>query len=116
MERKKWVDIKNKILGKEYDLSIVSAKDDLMKKLNSVYRNKYKTTNTLSFSLSKEMGEIFINITLAKKEAAKAKIPSEQYIDYLFTHSILHLKGYAHGKRMREEENKIMKNLWGKTL
>jgi rRNA maturation RNase YbeY len=94
--RKKWEKIKNQVLGKKYDLSVVIADNAMMKKLNETYRKKKGVTNVLSFPLSKTMGEIFIS----KKATQK---------DYLFIHSLLHLKGLRHGKKMKEEEEKIIK-------
>ncbi len=106
--------MKNETLGKKYELSVVAADDALMKKLNSTYRGKNKATNVLAFPLSEKNGEIFINIPLAEKEAEKAKIPSGQYADYLFTHSMLHLAGYGHGEKMEKAEDKILKKIYGK--
>lgn len=94
MMRKKWEEVKNRVLGKNFDLSVVFANDAVMKKLNEVYRKKKGPTDVLSFPLSKTMGEIFIN--------KKATRP-----DYLFIHSLLHLKGFEHGKKMELEEKKI---------
>lgn len=96
--RKKWQKIKNSVLGKGYDLSAVFASNDLMKKLNETYRKKKGATNVLSFSLSPTLGEIFIN--------KKAVNP-----DYLFIHSLLHLKGSKHGKRMEKEEKKLWREI-----
>ncbi len=101
--------MKEEILGKKYDLSVVIADDKLMKKLNATYRKKTKTTNVLSFPLSKTAGEIFINLPLAKKEAREAGLPEKNYTDYLLIHSLLHLKGYDHGEKMKEEEREIIK-------
>jgi len=92
--RKKWVEIKNQVLGKKFDLSVVMADANLMKKLNEIYRKKEGPTDVLSFSLSPTMGEIFIS----KKATQK---------DYLFIHSLLHLKGLKHGKIMEKEEQKL---------
>lgn len=96
--RRKWKEIKERVLGKNFDLSVVIANDALMKKLNETYRKKKGPTDVLSFSLSPTMGEIFIN-----KKAARP--------DYLFIHSLLHLKGLRHGKKMETEEKK-----WQETL
>lgn len=96
--KRKWKKIKNEVLGKEYDLSIVFAGNALMKKLNKTYRKKPEAANVLSFPLSRKEGEIFINKKLAKQK---------DYIDYLFIHSLLHLKGFKHGKKMEKEEKKI---------
>jgi len=97
--RKRWEKIKNQVLGKKFDLSVVFAGSAMMKKLNEVYRKKKGAAEVLSFPLSKTMGEIFIN-----KKAARP--------DYLFIHSLLHLKGFKHGKKMEAEEQKIIKKIW----
>lgn len=98
--RGKWKDIKNQVLGKKYDLSVVFVGDEIMRNLNKIYRKKDKIANVLSFPLSKESGEILINDKFKKEK---------DYADYLFTHSILHLKGFKHGKIMEKEEEKLAK-------
>jgi len=90
-----WEEIKNKILGKNYNLGIVLAESARMKKLNKKYRKKDKITNALSFSYSKQDGEIFLNI----KSNEKAFL-------LLFIHSLLHLKEMEHGEKMEQEEDK----------
>ncbi|NOY35374.1 MAG: rRNA maturation RNase YbeY [bacterium] len=107
----RWKNIKEEVLGKKYNLSAVAADDKLMKKLNTAYRKKAKTTNVLSFPLSETEGEIFINLPLAKKEAKEAGLPEKDYADYLFIHSLLHLKGYDHGEKMKKEERRLIKKL-----
>lgn len=97
----RWQKIKNKVLGKSFNLSVVLTDDNLLRKLNRKYRGKNKSTSVLSFRLSKKDGEIFINKKFAKKKA---------FFDYLFIHSLLHLKGFRHGKKMEEEEKKLIKN------
>lgn len=92
--KKKWGKIKNRVLGKKYDLSVVLASQAMMKKLNETYRKKKGAANVLSFPLSENMGEIFINKNAAQK-------------DFLFIHSLLHLKGLKHGKKMDKEEKKL---------
>ena len=109
--RGRWERVKNKTLGKKYDLSIVASDDKLMKKLNKEYRKKDKTTNVLSFPLSEDTGEIFINIPLAKKEAKDCGSTIKKYLDFLFIHSLLHLNGYDHGEKMEREEEKLLKTL-----
>lgn len=115
MERKKrWKELKDLILGKKYELSIVEASDPLMKKLNKTYRKKRKSTNVLSFPFSQTEGEIFINIPLARKEAIKSGVPVRQYADYLLIHSLLHLNGFEHGKTMEKKESELMRKKYGK--
>ncbi len=101
-----WKKIKEEVLGKKYDLSVVFAPNTLMKKLNIRYRGKAKTAAVLSFSLSKEeaprlrsgQGEIFINIDQKKYSPL-----------FLFIHALLHLKSFEHGAKMEEQEKRLLK-------
>ncbi|MBU1178843.1 rRNA maturation RNAse YbeY [Patescibacteria group bacterium] len=86
--------IKEKILGAKYELSLVLAGEKLMANLNKIYRQKTEAASALSFPLSKKEGEIFLNINNTRKE-----------ILFLFIHSLLHLKGLKHGKYMEQKEN-----------
>lgn len=98
---KAWLKLKNEILGENYDLSVFFLGDKKMRELNSVYRKKNYTANVLSFPLSANEGEILINETYR----------GSYYADYLFIHSLLHLKGLKHGKKMDKLETKIMQKL-----
>lgn len=91
--------IKEKVLSKKYELSLVFASNALMKKLNNRYRRKNQPAAVLSFPLSANQGEIFINIS--------QKIHSPLY---LFIHALLHLKGFKHSAKMEVQENKLMKH------
>jgi probable rRNA maturation factor len=97
LPRGPFLKIKNKALGKSYDLSLVFVGNALSHKLNLSYRGKDKPTNVLSFPLSKTSGEIFIDLSLAKKEVV-----------FLFIHGVLHLKGMQHGATMEREEKKLL--------
>ncbi len=103
--------IKEKVLGKSYDLSLVFIGDKRSQKLNKKYRNKEKPTNILSFPISDDAGEIFINPAQAKKDAPKFKKRYNEFIAYLFVHGVLHLKGFKHGEMMEKEENKLLKKI-----
>ncbi len=96
-----WLKLKNETLGENYDLSFCFIASDEMQKLNRLYRKKDYSANVLSFPLSKNEGEILINKIY--KETA--------YADYLFIHSLLHLKGLKHGSKMDKEEIEIMQKL-----
>lgn len=108
MREARFKQLKEKVLGKSYNLSLVFATDSLMRRLNKQYRKKDKTSNVLSFALEKNSGEIFINTGHAQKEAKKYKINEGDYLDYLFVHSLLHLKGYDHGAEMDNQQKKIL--------
>ncbi|MBU3925909.1 rRNA maturation RNase YbeY [Patescibacteria group bacterium] len=103
---KKWQELKNEILGENFNLSLVYATNRLIRKLNKIYRKKDKPTTVLSFPLSKKDGEIFLNLALIKKEKIN--------LDYLFIHSLLHLKGFRHGVKMEKKEKSIFKKFYGK--
>ena|SRR3989344_9195776 len=101
--------IKEKILGKNYELSIVFIGDKLSRKLNRSYRNKDVPTDILSFPLSNNDGEIFINLKKASENAPKFDRKFENFIAFLFIHGLVHLKGFEHSSRMEAEETKFRK-------
>ncbi len=100
---KKWKELKNYVLGEKYNLSVASIDAKLIKKLNKRYRKKNESTNVLSFPLSETEGEILLNEELAKKEK-----------DCVFIHSLLHLKGWKHSRKMEDEEKRIIKKFYEK--
>ncbi len=98
--------IKSRILGKEYELSLVLCADTLIKKLSLQYKGNLKHTNVLSFPISDSEGEIFINIREAQR---KYKNESKKHILFLFIHACLHLAGEKHSKKMEHLEDKLCK-------
>lgn len=101
--------IKNAILGNTYELSLVIVGSAKSRNLNKTYRNKDKETNVLSFPLSKTEGEIFLNLSLAKKEAPLFDKTYTNFVTYLLIHGMLHLKGHEHGSTMERLEKKFLK-------
>lgn len=91
--------VKDRILGEKYDLSLVIIGDALSRKLNRERRGKNKPANTLSFALSKDSGEIFLNPKRATKDVS---------LVHLFIHSLLHLEGFSHGSTMESKEGKYL--------
>lgn len=104
-----FVKIKELILGKNYDLSLVFIGEKRSSDLNKKYRNKNGATNILSFPLNKTDGEIFINLKSAKKDAPMFKKRYNEFVKILFVHGVLHLKGFKHGKDMEAKEEKFLK-------
>ena len=104
-----FIDIKEKILGKKYSLSLVFIGETRSRKLNKKFRKKDKPTDVLSFPLSKDEGEIFITPKQAKIKAKKFEKNQKDFIGFLFIHGLLHLKGMDHGSRMDREEQKFCK-------
>ena len=98
-----------KILGKNYELSLAIVGDAKSKSLNNKFRGKNKPTNVLSFPLSKNSGEIFLNLNVAKKEAPKFGTNFGAFVQYLVIHGLLHLKGMEHSSTMDTAERKWCK-------
>lgn len=96
--------IKEKVLGKGYDLSVSFVTESVAKSLNKKHRNKTYIPNTLSFSLTTTSGEIVMCIPAIKKEFKKFDMTYTTYLIFLLIHSMLHLKGYEHGSTMEDKE------------
>lgn len=106
---KKFQEIKDKILGKDYDLSWAFITPERMQELNKQYRNQDKPTDILSFPLSKTEGEIYLCEEEVAKEAPKFDRDPENFTYFLFIHGCVHLKGYDHGSTMERIEAKFRK-------
>lgn len=104
--------IKNKILGKNYELSLVFIGAKKSQALNKKHRKKDKSANVLTFRLSDTEGEIFICPEIAKRDAPKFDMKTREFIGFLFIHGLLHLKGFKHGKKMEEKEKKLKKSIY----
>ncbi|MFQ5662043.1 MAG: rRNA maturation RNase YbeY [Candidatus Paceibacteria bacterium] len=89
--------MKNEVLGKNYELSLVFIGTKKSQALNKKYRKKNKPADVLSFPLSKSTGEIFICPKTTKQES----------IGSLFIHGLMHLKGLRHGSTMERAEKKV---------
>lgn len=98
--------IQERILGKQYELSLVFAGDVLSRRLNRERRGKDGPANTLSFALTKNSGEIFINMRQVARDAEHFGERPRSFALRLFIHSLLHLKGFSHGSIMDSEERK----------
>ncbi len=109
--QKKFLEIKNSVLGNKYQLSLVLVNNQESKKINRRNRKKNKASNILSFPIEKNFGEIFLNLE-TKPEAKKFEMSWRKYLTFLFIHGCLHLKGYDHGPKMEKEEQKLLKKLY----
>lgn len=103
-----FVKIKEKILGKDYAVSLVFVNDALSKKLNKKHRGKSKPANVLSFPLSKTEGEVFISCAQVKRDAPHFEMSYQSFFTLIFIHALLHLKGTRHGSTMEKEERKYL--------
>lgn len=106
--------IKTAILGTRYELSLVLMADTLATRLNKEHKNKTGPTNILTFPLSENEGEIFLNIRRAERDAKKFGHTKNEHIAFLFIHGCLHLLGTAHGKAMEKQEETLLTKLYKK--
>lgn len=104
-----FVEMKEAVLGKDYELSVMFIDIEHMTALNLQYRKLNKPTDILSFPISDTEGEIFINLEETKKEAVKFDREYENFLAFLFIHGLTHLKGFDHSSTMESEEEKIRK-------
>jgi probable rRNA maturation factor len=100
--------LKNAVLGRSFELSLVFCDSLLSRRLNRIYRKKNKPANILTFPLSKKSGEIFIDLVTARQEAKTFEMSFENFVRYLFIHGLLHLKGMDHGATMEKAEKKLL--------
>ena len=107
LPRLPFVMMKEKVLGKNYELSLVFVSPAKAKKLNLEYRKKTYVPNILSFPLNDSSGEIFICLDVAKKEAPLYDLNFEKFVGYLFIHGLFHLNGMEHGSTMEKSEKKL---------
>ncbi len=94
----------DEILGQTYDLSLVFVDNKKSHDLNLTWRHKDKPTNILSFPLSPDQGEIFINLRQAKAEAKNYQHTYAEHLLFLLIHGCLHLKGMRHSSTMEKAE------------
>lgn len=102
-------ELKNAILGKNYELSVVFTTPAKMKKLNGQFRKKDYATNVLSFELSKKSGELFLCPTVIKKQVVDFDMSVTKLTGYLVIHGMLHLKGHEHGSTMDKSEQRFVR-------
>ncbi|HIP34136.1 MAG TPA: rRNA maturation RNase YbeY [Bacteroidia bacterium] len=106
--------IKDFVLGNSYELSLVFIGDKLSQKLNSEFRGVCKPTDVLTFPISDDMGEIFINLSYSEKTAKKFDREKDNFVAFLFIHGLAHILGYDHeddfdAEDMEKFEKKIRK-------
>lgn len=123
----KEIGVKNKT-----EISLVICNKKKIREINRLYRKKDKITDVLSFGGNRDgfvtppdktayMGEIFICLPVAERQAKNARHSPEKEMAQLLTHGILHLAGYdhkktgvsgaGHAKKMRELEKAILEKI-----
>ena len=101
--------MKEKVLGKDYDLSLVFIDEKEIHELNKTHRKVDSATDILSFPLDEKSGEIFICLSKTKEMAKEFDREYKNFLAFLFIHGLVHLLGFDHGDKMEKEEEKYRK-------
>ena len=103
-------------LSDDSELSVTFVRSRTIHTINRDYRGIDRPTDVISFAIRDDMefemvegmndlGDIFINIDYARKQAKQYGHSYRREIAFLFTHGMLHCLGYDH---MKEEDEKVM--------
>lgn len=104
-----FLEIKNDILGQQYELSIALIGETRARAVNKKSRNKPYAPNVLSFPLTKTSGEVYLCPMVANKEANNFGHSKRKHLIFLYIHGLLHLKGLDHGRKMEGLEDVYLK-------
>ena len=119
---------KYKFLNKKVTLTLLLSNNQNIKKLNKIFRKKNKSTDILSFPLSKKikiskntyLGDIIISYNYLDKPRSQNLKSFKEKVTKLFIHGFLHLLGFNHKKnkdyiKMLREEGQIYNSVISKT-
>lgn len=109
---------------KDVSVSLAIVCEDEIKELNRIYRKKNSVTDVLSFAEYKSqkeltkagdknlfLGEIILCYNDIVKYSKKNKKSLNSELVEVFSHGLLHLLGFRHGKKMFEIQKSVVKNL-----
>lgn len=104
-------------IEEDLELSCILVGDDKIHQINKEYRNIDRATDVISFALEdneqfyvagqpRSIGDIFISVDHAKKQADDYGHSLKREMCFLFTHGLLHLLGFDHIEK--EDEKKML--------
>jgi len=118
---------KYKFLSQKVSLTLLLSNNKNIKKLNKNFRNKNKSTDILSFPLSKKikiskesyLGDIIISYNFIDKPKSQSFNSFREKLVKTFIHGFLHLLSFDHIKnkdylKMLKEEEQIYKSVISK--
>lgn len=105
------------------EISVTFVRSAAIHKINRDYRGIDRPTDVISFAINdspdliddgeKDLGDLFININYARRQAKEYGHSLKREVCFLFTHGLLHCLGYDH---MKPEDEKVMFALQEKIL
>jgi probable rRNA maturation factor len=100
--------------GVAKSVNLVLVADSTMRQLNRRFRRQDKTTDVLSFAMEDAcdplLGEIYISIPTARRNAAGDGRRLEEELLQLFSHGLLHLTGTHHPNAKARAEMKRLED------
>lgn len=108
--------------GSKFSLSLAIVGKEEMRRINKAYRRKDSSTDVLSFSefenirdidkareSNKDMflGEVIMCYNDIKGYCRDNDLPLREELARVFSHAVLHLLGFEHGKKMFDIQNRI---------
>ena len=106
------------------ELNVVFVNDPYIRALNKAYRGKDQPTDVLSFNYDYDqgdqgiMGEVYISVETAKRQAGEHKLTLDQELAKLLVHGVLHVHGFDHEededyKKMYAVEKEVLGEVAG---
>ena len=103
-------------LANDLEISVTFVRSRTIHIINRDYRGIDRPTDVISFAIrdgledfipdeEKDLGDLFINIDYARKQAREYRHSEKRELGFLFTHGLLHCLGYDH---MNPEDEKKM--------
>ena len=100
--------------GVAKSVNLILVADSTMRQLNRRFRRRDKTTDVLSFAMEEDidplLGEIYISIPTARRNAAGAGRRLDEELLQLFCHGLLHLTGTHHPNAEARAEMKRLED------
>lgn len=107
--------ISGKMLGRSGTLDLVLIDDKEMRQMNKQYRKKDSPTDVISFAYLEVteyerqkgdiiVGDIFISVDTAKRQAKENSHDFKTEMAILFVHGLLHVLGFDHNTNKEEAE------------
>lgn len=91
--------------GRAITIRIVGAREG--RALNRQFRERDYATNVLSF----DTGDIVLCHPVIVREAREQKKTVRAHYAHLVVHGVLHLRGFAHGRRMEDREIRLLRRM-----
>ena len=105
-----------KPIKEKHTFNIIFVSDEKIRSLNQTYRGIDKVTDVLSFLEEDDgyIGDVFIALDQAKRQALEYNHSLDREIGFLVTHGYLHLLGFDHQTeaeeiKMRTKQEAILK-------